>query len=237
MGTSGPGSAATGQEPSGGKHATGQEPLQSSGKTGQEPQAPNSEAVDQESDPAKLRSMLAQARQEAAQNRVAAREYEEYKANAEKAAMTELQKAQKSAGEFESRYNEAIVQLQQIRVERAIEKAAIAHNIIDADAAAKLIDWSKLEFDDAGMPTNADKLLKGLAESKPYLVSQSPNGTNGGTAASPPIRSTGGGATNPSSVASREPLTYDLILQLGKDPQAYEARRPEIQRWLQTHHL
>jgi hypothetical protein len=42
--------------------------------------------------------------------------------------------------------------------------------IIHPDAAAKLLDWSELEYDDDGIPKNADKLLEKLLKQMPYLA-------------------------------------------------------------------
>ena len=43
-------------------------------------------------------------------------------------------------------------------------------NVVDPEAAVKLIDLSSLEFGEDGTPTNIDKALDGLLKQKPYLV-------------------------------------------------------------------
>jgi len=57
-------------------------------------------------------------------------------------------------------------------------------NIVDPDAAVKLLDEDSIEWNDAGSPTNLQSLLETLVESKPYLkapktVAPNLNATNG----------------------------------------------------------
>jgi hypothetical protein len=48
--------------------------------------------------------------------------------------------------------------------------AAHKMNLVDADAAYKLLDLATLEFADDGSPKDVDKALKELVKARPYLV-------------------------------------------------------------------
>ncbi len=50
-----------------------------------------------------------------------------------------------------------------------IERQARRLSIVDEDAAYRLLDAAKLEYDDDGKPANVEALLKDLARAKPYL--------------------------------------------------------------------
>lgn len=78
-----------------------------------------------------------------------------------------LEKAQKEATDATSKASGLGVQLLEERVEAAVLRAA--KNLVDPDAAARLIDRSAIEYDDAGKPTNIGPLLDALVKEKPYL--------------------------------------------------------------------
>jgi len=56
------------------------------------------------------------------------------------------------------------------QIEYEIRDKANKLGIVDAEVAAKLIDFGKIEKDDSGNPTNVESLLGELVEQKPYLV-------------------------------------------------------------------
>jgi len=86
------------------------------------------------------------------------------------------------------------------------------------DKMARLLDWSEIEYDDNGTPTNVKSLLDALHKDMPELFVKK----------APP---TSGGATNPpSSQTSKQALSWEVIGKL--TPSQYEARRHEIQRWM-----
>jgi len=73
-----------------------------------------------------------------------------------------------------------------------VERQATLLGIIDPDAAARLLDTSKLEYDEEGIPKNAKALLETLLKQKSYLAppaqtqtSPPPNGTTAPTAGTP----------------------------------------------------
>lgn len=113
---------------------------------------------------------------EAAANRKALRDAEkriaEFEA-AQKAAadaqLSEVERAQKRATDAERQLADRTRAFQERVISADIQLNAAKLGIIDPDAAAKLLDWSGLEYDDDGLPTNATALLEQLLTSKPYL--------------------------------------------------------------------
>jgi hypothetical protein len=76
----------------------------------------------------------------------------------------------------------------ELLIRQAVERQARKLRLVDEDAAYRLMDLDALEFDESGLPTNVDAVLKALAKAKPYLVapettpaagSTGANGTNG----------------------------------------------------------
>lgn len=78
-----------------------------------------------------------------------------------------------------------------LEIERAARKAGIS----DEDAAYKLLDLAKVEYDADGKPKNVAELIEALAKEKPYLVAteteQSTNRGNAGNGARPRQNATG----------------------------------------------
>lgn len=92
----------------------------------------------------------------------------------------------------------------QERLERTtryeVELAASKLNIVDPEAAYKLLDQSALEYSEDGTPKNIEAALKALVASKPYLV---------GVVSS-------GSAANPNSTKVGR-LTMDEIKRMPQD--------------------
>ncbi len=86
------------------------------------------------------------------------------------AQLSELEREKKSRAELQARYEQEVAAMRERLVRYAVESAATKLSIVDPDAAAKLIDWSELEFDEDGTPKNAEKLLTALIKAKPWLV-------------------------------------------------------------------
>lgn len=90
---------------------------------------------------------------------------------AERAKLGDLEKAQKDAGKYQQQALELQQQLQEMTLRSAIKDAAGKLGFNDPeDALMLLLRSGDLEFDEDGTPKNADKLLKALAENKPYLL-------------------------------------------------------------------
>ena len=106
-----------------------------------------------------------------AQRKIA--EFEAAQKAAEDAKLDDLQRAQKQAAEWQQKHADTTRAMQERIVGYEIQLQASRLNIIDPDAAVKLLDWTQLEYDEDGVPTNAAKVLADLAKAKPYLVAQS----------------------------------------------------------------
>lgn len=161
-------------------------------------------------------------RSEAANLRKRLKEFEDAKAAAEAASLTDIQKLQRQHETVSKQAEAYRAKIAQMTVQIEAQRLGI----VDPEVAATLIS-ARLEFGDDGAPTNAEALLKDLAKSKPYLVgqpTQQPPATAGG-ATNPSRSSTGGGA--------KIPLSWDYIDQLAHtNTQEYLARHAEIQAWM-----
>lgn len=100
----------------------------------------------------------------------------------------ERQKLEQQYAELQKTHENALRQSQERIVNYEVRLQAAKMGIVDPDAAAKLLDWSELEYDDAGAPTNVEDLLSDLLKAKPYLKAQGRTVTSGG--ATNPSRST-----------------------------------------------
>src|SRR5258708_1421788 len=164
--------------------------------------------------------MIADLRKENAGHRTKLKKFEDDETQRTQAQMSEQEKLQKTAADLQSKYDSDTSALTERIVRYEVERQAARLGIIDPDAAAQLIDWDALEYDEDGTPRNADTLLKDLLKAKPYLAGK----------AAP---STAGGATNPGRAsANTAQLSWDIITKM--TPEQYEARRAEIQQWMRT---
>ncbi len=164
-----------------------------------------------------LKSALKKARTDSTKHWSRAKELEEFKSKLDAEKLTETERWQKQATDLQSRYDSDTSALTERIVRYEVERQAQRLGIIDPDAAAQLIDWDALEYDEDGTPRNADTLLKDLLKNKPYLA---------GKAAA-----TAGGATNPGrGAANTAQLSWDVITHMKQAE--YEARRPEIQAFI-----
>jgi len=158
---------------------------------------------------AERESALKATRQESIKHRKRLEEFEAEQRKAEEAKLSELERTKKRLADLESE-RESLTRSTQERIVRyEVQLAAARMNIVDPDAACKLLDLSELEYDDTGQPTNVDKVLKKLIEDKPYLVKQEP---------APGAPRTHPGTTNPARAstgnAGVQHVTYDQYLQM-----------------------
>jgi len=151
-----------GQEP----NDSGQEPQtdqsSSAGTDAQDGQEPKPEQFDAE--------YVKKLRSEAADYRKRLRELEAKVKADEEAKLSEQEKLQKRLSELEREREAWALERQERTVRYEVMLAASKLNIVDPEAAYKLLDLSTLEFDDEGLPTNLDKSLKDLLKARPYLV-------------------------------------------------------------------
>lgn len=131
----------------------------------------------------RLETALKKANADAKSHRLKADELDRLKAEQETATLNETQKLQKQLAKMQADHDTLSKSSQERIINYEVRLQAAQAGIVDPDAAAKLLDWSQIEYDDHGQPTNVEKLLKDLLKAKPYLVGK-------------PV-ATGGGATNP----------------------------------------
>jgi hypothetical protein len=135
--------------------------------------------------------------------------YEKAEQEKKDAELSEIERTKKQQAELQAKHD-AYVQQMQARITRyEVERAAAALNIIDPDAAVRLLDLDALEYDDNGKPTNAEKLLEKLIKQKPYLAPAKQEAEPEKTPASqPPARTPALPAMNPgrSSIAAPNTL-------------------------------
>lgn len=150
----------------------------------------------------RMEAALRKANSEAKGHRLEADELKKFKelTEAEKLSDTEKQslsqkKLEQQLSGHQSQNSALLKQLQEAKINNEVFKQASKLNIIDIDAASKLIDASRIEYDESGNPTNVDALLKELAKARPWLTGK------------PQAQQTSGGATNPSRSQTSGPQT------------------------------
>lgn len=88
----------------------------------------------------------------------------------EDAEKSEVQKAQERVLALEKEKETLLASQRTKGAQYDVAVKAAKLGIVDPDAAYKLMDQGKIEFDDAGNPTNTEVLLQDLIKNKPYLV-------------------------------------------------------------------
>ena len=143
-------------------------------------------------DAARAKALIDKLRGEVKAGKVSAKELADTKTkltDLERAQMTEADRIKADAAEKGEKLTTAEAQLRQERIERMVERSARKLNVVDEDAALRLLDHGKIEFDDAGAPKNIDALLSQLVKDKPYLIAA--EARSGGSPALPNRSSAG----------------------------------------------
>lgn len=150
-------------------------------------------------DAAKYRTQLREAQKqlEAAQTDLQAKDDE---------GKSELQKALDKVGEFEAKFQVADRNSRNLRLQNAVMVEAQKLEIVDPDAAFKLLDVENVEYD-GEKPSNIADLLAELIEQRPYLKApEKPKGQKAPTSST----------TQPSG-GSGKALTMDDIQSMSPD--------------------
>jgi hypothetical protein len=201
---------------------TPEAPEQTSGatdpKTGAEEPKTGTEGGDsgtQTTDVAVLQRDLDHALAQAQQFRAELKALREAKRAEADAAKTEAQRIT----EMESENALLKAALAASRLEAAVAVHAGRLNIIDAEAAVKLLDRSKLELDEEGNPKNVEAALRDLIAERPYLAPKAPTNVapSGGTNAA------SGTAPGPAPRLTAEELAAAKLT--GTDPARYAAMK------------
>ncbi|MGZ3677031.1 MAG: phage scaffolding protein [Ktedonobacterales bacterium] len=162
---------------------------------------------------------LANVRREAAEHRVARRALETEKAEAEQAKLSKEEQLAAKLAEAEKAKTEIVSRTQERMLAYETKIAATELNLVDPEAALKLLDASRIEFAEDGSPKNLVKLLKELVAAKPYLVAQQNQPAKPTVSPSSP--------TNPASGAGHtNTITEQYIASLS--PEEYQKQRAAI---------
>jgi len=149
------------------------------GETTQSPAAA-AEAQDVSSLPEWAQKVIRDERADAAKHRTKATDRDTLAAELKTfkdAQLSEQQKLEQKAVELEKKANQTAEELRQERAHREVERQARKLNLVDEETALALVA-ARIEYDDAGKPTNVEALLTQLAKDKPFLV-----GADAGSAA------------------------------------------------------
>lgn len=176
----------------------------------------------------RLKASLKRANAEAKQYREQATELSSFKEQTEASKLSDQekqalaqQKLEKQLAEHQSQNGTLLKQLQEARINNEVLRQSSRLNIIDLDAATKLIDTSRIDYDEAGNPTNIDTLLKELVKARPWLAGKAQ------------AQQTSGGATNPPRSQTSLPLEMTReqaqnIMKSGRDE--FNKLSPDEQR-------
>jgi hypothetical protein len=136
----------------------------------------------------------------------------------------ERQNLEKQLAEIQKEKESALRQTQELRVTNEVFKHGQRLNIIDLDAATKLLDSSQIEYDDSGNPSNIEALLKTLVKERSWLVGRQ--------------QQTSGGATNPSreTTSNSGEITPEYARKVLSDPKEFRSlsleRQKQISQWV-----
>lgn len=167
-------------------------------------------------DPEALQRELAETRRRSAEYRRKLREKEEQEAQAQREAMTELDRLKADNEALTAEVARLSAERKQEKVDRQVFGLAPSLNLVDPEVVARLIDRSEVEFDDdSGNPTNVEALVKEVIRTKPYLVQ--------GNRTSPPqnIGGTSGAQAGPAPKLTADELK--AAEEAGIDPNRYAA--------------
>ena len=117
----------------------------------------------------RTRKALAKANQEAAARRKQIEAYEAEQAARAEAEMSELEKARAAAEKAEAERQAALQQASEMVLRSSIIAKAASLNFADPEDAYALLDKSDLVVEE-GKVAGLDEALKGLADSKPYMI-------------------------------------------------------------------
>src|SRR5579875_3601136 len=108
---------------------------------------------------ARLRAALKRTNAEAASHRMKAKELEEYKGKVENEQLTEKQRLEKQLSEIQNQHTELLRQHQERSVQYEVKLQAAQLGVKYPEKVSRLLDWSEIEYDDSGNPTNISKLV------------------------------------------------------------------------------
>ena len=185
------------------------------------PTTPEAQAADgkQQISQQDFERIVSDLRKENASHRTKLKKFEEDEAKRTEAQLTEQQLLQKKAADLQALYDSTLREKQDMAVNLKVQALSSSLGIVDAETAALLIK-PKIEYDENNAPKNIETLLKDLLKEKPFLAGRAATTTANGN------------ATNPSRSSVGSQLSWDIVKTMS--PEQYNARRPEIQAFLQA---
>lgn len=169
----------------------------------------------EEVDVATLQRDLLHARDQAAQFRAELKALREAKRQEKEAEKTEAQRVV----EMESEVARLRAELASARLESSVAAHAARLNIIDPEAAVKLLDRSLLELDEEGNPKNVEAALRELIKERPYLAPKAP------VSVPTPGSSNAASGTAPGPVPRLTAEEIEAAKMTGTDPARYAAMK------------
>lgn len=140
------------------------------------------------------------------------KEFEKEKMTVEERQKLEFKEAVTKAQELEN-------EIRSTRLEAAVAKNVRKFDLADADATLKLMDHSKVQYNDDGRPANIEDVLTATLEQYPFL-----KGSGKKVVADP-------GTTNPGR-QKNSALTREAIAAMTHEERA--SRMDEITKWMQN---
>lgn len=146
----------------------------------------------------------------------------EYEAKIKEFEKEKLTAEERQKLEFKEAVDEATTlkdELRSTRLEAAVAKNVKKFDLADADATLKLMDHSKVQYDDNGRPSNIEDVLTATLEQYPFL-----KGSGKKTEVDP-------GTTNPGR-QKNSALTREAIAAMSHEER--QSRMDEITKWMQN---
>lgn len=202
----------------------GQAPTQTqqSGQNQQQYDEPAADDDDEAWDPERARATIRRLREqerEAKRLRQITNEQQQKLRQWEDQQKTDMQRMQDRLAEAEREREQAVAQARESTLRMAVAQEAGRLDIIDPDAAYKLMDMSYVQIDDSGYVSGVEDALKELIKLRPFLKNQNVPKRSGGEF--------GGNG------AQESDLTREKIDDMAQNnPAEYERRRDEIFAWL-----
>lgn len=148
---------------------------------------------------------VAKLRQESAGYRNKLRDTEAQLAELRQAQMSDEERREARLTELTTQNQTLAEQVKAARLEAAVTAAAGRLDIVDPDAAVRLLDLTGVTYGDDGAPENIDTLLAGLLEARPYLRRPDPQ---------PPVPQAGSPANPAKPTPQGATLTRDDLARM-----------------------
>lgn len=150
----------------------------------------------------------------------------EAKRLADEAQLSEIERVKKQHADIQAQHNALMLELQETRIQHAVERAAHDLGFLHPEIAGRLLDRTELEYEDSGTPKNAKQLLEKLLKAMPELAKQAtpaPDTSQQGTPQTAPARP--GTPALPAFNPGRSSITPPGTIPPGKPVRLADIRR------------